>query len=215
MSDDFEKARVQMVQTQLIARSIRDPMVLKAMRTVPRERFLPPELWDSAYGDFPLPIGHGQTISQPFIVANMTEALELEGDERVLEIGTGSGYQAGVLAEIAREVYTVERIADLSEKAKNILQTLGYKNIHFKVHDGTLGWPEHATFDAILVTAAGPEVPGTLLDQLKDGGRLVIPVGDRFSQNLIRITKSGENQIRQTLGAVRFVSLLGEHGWKE
>jgi protein-L-isoaspartate(D-aspartate) O-methyltransferase len=204
-----------MVEHQLIARSVHDPLVLRAMGKVPRERFMPADLRDSAYGDHPLPIGHGQTISQPYIVAHMTEALELTGEEKVLEIGTGSGYQAAVLAEIAREVYTVERIAELSEKAKEVLLELGYRNVFFKVHNGTLGWPENAPYDAILVTAAAPDIPETFLEQLKDGGRLVIPVGERYSQNLVRITRSGDRKLREDLGAVRFVSLMGEYGWKE
>jgi protein-L-isoaspartate(D-aspartate) O-methyltransferase len=215
MSDDFEHARERMVEMQLIARGIHDPKVLGAMRRVPRERFTPPELRDSAYGDHPLPIGHDQTISQPYIVAFMTEALELTGVEKVLEIGTGSGYQAAVLAEIAREVYTVERIAALSERAREVLLELGYGNIFFKIQNGTRGWPEYAPYDAILVTAAAPEVPEPFLEQLRDGGRLVIPVGDRFSQNLIKTTKTGDRAIREDLGGVRFVSLLGEHGWRE
>lgn len=215
MSYDFENARERMVENQLITRGIHDARVLRAMRKVPRERFIPEEMRDSAYGDHPLPIGHDQTISQPYIVAHMTEALELTGEKKVLEIGTGSGYQAAVLAEIVREVYTVERIAALSERARSILQDLGYENIFFKVHNGTHGWPEHAPYDAILVTAAAPEVPEPFLKQMKEGGRMVIPVGDRFSQNLIRITKSDDRTVREDLGRVRFVSLLGEHGWKE
>jgi protein-L-isoaspartate(D-aspartate) O-methyltransferase len=215
MPDDFEEARERMVDNQLIPRGVSDPLVLRAMRRVPRERFLPRELWDSAYGDHPLPIGEQQTISQPYIVAFMTESLGLTGEERVLEIGTGSGYQAAVLADICSEVYTVERISALSERAKQILQELGFGNIFFKVHNGTHGWPEHAPFDAILVTAAGPSVPDPYLEQLKDGGRIVIPVGDRFSQSLIRISKSGGEITREDIGAVRFVSLVGEHGWKE
>ncbi len=215
MADDFELARRRMVENQLIARGVRDPKVLGAMGKVRRERFTPPELRDSAYGDHPLPIGHDQTISQPYIVGYMTEALELTGEEKVLEIGTGSGYQAAVLAEIVKEVYTVERIAALSRGAREVLLELGYGNIFFKIHNGTHGWPEHAPFDAILVTAAAPEVPEPLIEQLKEGGHLVIPVGDRFSQDLIRATKSGGKAIREDLGGVRFVSLLGEHGWKE
>jgi len=215
MIDNFEEARERMVNTQLISRGINDPLVLRAMRRVPRERFLPKELWDSAYGDHPLPIGEQQTISQPYIVAYMTESLGLTGEEKVLEIGTGSGYQSAILADICSEVYTIERIESLSQRAELILRDLGYKNIFFRVQNGTHGWPERGPFDAILVTAAAPGVPDPYLEQLKDGGRIVIPVGERFSQNLIRITKNGEEFEREEIGGVRFVSLVGEHGWKE
>ena len=194
---------------------IHDPLVLKAMEKVPRETFVPADLRESAYGDNPLPIGENQTISQPYIVALMTEALELKGPEKVLEIGTGSGYQATVLAEIAREVYTVERVASLSEKAEQILGSLGYANIHFKILNGTLGWPEHSPYDAIMVTAGAPEIPESLIEQLGEGGRLVIPVGDRLGQDLLKIRKTKSKTVREDLGAVRFVNLIGEYGWKE
>lgn len=215
MGPSFEEVRQRMIDTQLIPRGVRDALVIRAMSKVPRERFVPEELKRSAYGDHPLPIGHDQTISQPYIVAFMTEALDLKGDEKVLEIGTGSGYQTAVLAEISKEVYTVERIPWLMESAKQLLESLGYRNIFFKVHNGTHGWQEHAPYDAILVTAGAPKVPPPLLEQLKEGGRLVIPVGDHLGQNLVKVTKSAQENIREDLGGVRFVKLLGKYGWKE
>jgi protein-L-isoaspartate(D-aspartate) O-methyltransferase len=211
----YDTQRKQMVERQLIPRGIHDPLVLETMKKVPREAFVPEHLRESAYGDNPLPIGEGQTISQPYIVALMTEALELKGPEKVLEIGTGSGYQAAVLAEIAKEVYTVERVASLSEKAEEILGRLGYANIHFKIFNGTLGWPEHSPYDAIMVTAGAPEIPESLIEQLGEGGRLVIPVGDRLGQDLLKIRKTRIKTVTEDLGAVRFVNLVGEYGWKE
>jgi protein-L-isoaspartate(D-aspartate) O-methyltransferase len=212
---DFETKRKQMVETQLLPRGIDDPLVLKAMRKVPRELFVPKNMRDTAYSDNALPIAHNQTISQPYIVALMTQALELKGGEKVLEIGTGSGYQSAVLAEIAGEVYTVERIAPLTDKAKQILGQLGYTNIRFKVYNGTLGWEDHAPYDAIIVTAGAPHVPDPYVQQLVEAGRLVIPVGDRLSQDLIKITKRNGKPVKQDLGGVRFVSLVGQQGWKE
>jgi len=212
---NLEAQRKRMVETQLIPRGIHDPLVLKAMGEVPREEFVPKDLRESAYGDNPLPIGEGQTISQPYIVALMTEALELKGAEKVLEIGTGSGYQAAVLAEIAGEVYSVERVAPLSEKAKQILERLGYDNIHFKVFNGTLGWPEHSPYAAIMVTAGAPEIPEPLIEQLAEGGRLIIPVGDSLGQDLLKIRKVNGEPVTEDLGAVRFANLIGEYGWKE
>jgi len=212
---NYEKQRKRMVDTQLISRGIRDPLVLKAMGRVPREEFVPKNLEGTAYSDNALPIAESQTISQPYIVALMTEALELKGGEKVLEIGTGSGYQAAVLAEIADEVYTLERIAALNERAMEVLSKLGYRNIRFKVFNGTLGWPEHSPYDAVIVTAGAPEIPEPLMEQLSEGGRLVIPVGDRLGQDLIRVRKVGAERRTEDLGAVRFVSLVGEYGWKE
>jgi protein-L-isoaspartate(D-aspartate) O-methyltransferase len=212
---DFAAKRKQMVETQLISRGIDDPLVLGAMRKVPRELFIPKNMRDTAYSDNALPIAHGQTISQPYIVALMTQALELKGGEKILEVGTGSGYQAAVLAEIAGEVYTVERIAPLTDKAKQILAQLGYTNIQFKVHDGTLGWNDHAPYDAIIVTAGAPSIPDAYVAQMVERGRLVIPVGDRLSQDLIKITKREGKQVKQDLGGVRFVSLVGQQGWEE
>ncbi len=212
---DSLSARNNMVTKQLMARGITDPGVLAAMRRIPRERFLPDYREDQAYEDGPLPIGNGQTISQPYIVAYMTEALELTGEERTLEIGTGSGYQAAILAELSKKVYTVERIGTLLDNAKELLGELGYINVQFKLDDGTSGWKENAPYDAIIVTAAAPHIPEPLFEQMAEGGRLVIPVGDRISQELIKITKNGNEFRKRSLGGVRFVSLIGEHGWKE
>jgi protein-L-isoaspartate(D-aspartate) O-methyltransferase len=204
-----------MVRQQIAARGVSDSKVLQAMRTVPREAFLPKWHRESAYDDMPLPIGAGQTISQPYIVAYMIEGLLLTGGEKALEIGTGSGYAAAVLAEIAGEVYTVERNAELAGSAAAVLVALGYDNVHVRHGDGTLGWPEEAPFDAIVVTAGGPEVPETLKQQLAIGGRLVIPVGtSKASQQLVRVTRlSGTEFDMQALVGVRFVPLVGAEGW--
>ena len=212
--DEFAAVRRRMVDTQIEARGVSDPLVLEAMRRVPRHRFVPQGLWDQAYNDYPLPIGEDQTISQPYIVALMTEALELRSTDRVLEIGTGSGYQAAVLAELAAEVYSIDRLASLAENAKKVLAVLSYKNFHVRVGDGTLGWPEEAPFEAILVTAGAHQVPRPLVEQLALGGRLVIPVGDRFSQTLTRIRKTKEGLKYDYMGGCRFVRLIGEYGWK-
>jgi protein-L-isoaspartate(D-aspartate) O-methyltransferase len=204
-----------MVKRQIAGRGVRSQKVLEAMRKVPRERFLPQGQGVWAYDDAPLPIGDGQTISQPYIVAYMTEALALEGGEKVLEIGTGSGYAAAVLAEIAADVYTIERIEALATMASTVLDDLDYTNVHVRHGDGTLGWPEHAPFDGIVVTAGGPDVPDTLRHQLKVGGRLVIPVGKTtWYQELVRVTRVGEDEFRtEDLVPVRFVPLIGEEGW--
>lgn len=214
---DFERLRSQMVQRQLVARGIRDPAVLKAMGEVPREVFVPPQQAQFAYADSPLSIGQGQTISQPYIVALMTETLELSAGDRVLEIGTGSGYAAAVLSRIAAEVLTVERHPNLALRAETRFRQLGYDNIQVRVGDGTLGWAEHAPYDAIVVTAGGPAIPQPLLNQLAEGGRLVIPVGQALNeQELIRVCRSREDgYVRESLGAVRFVPLVGEAGWQE
>ncbi|MFN4131462.1 MAG: protein-L-isoaspartate(D-aspartate) O-methyltransferase [Caldimicrobium sp.] len=205
-----------MVESQIKNRGIIDEKVLKAMLKVPRHLFVDPALRDQAYGDYPLPIGEGQTISQPYIVALMTEALDLKGNERVLEIGTGSGYQTAILAEIALWVYTIEKYPTLQERAKKILiQELGYKNITFKIGDGTLGWKEASPFDAIIVTAASPQIPPPLIEQLGEGGRIVIPVGDEFSQMLIKGIKKGGKLQTKTSEPVRFVKLIGAYGFKE
>ena len=213
--DLYRLARERMVETQIKARGIKDERVLKAMLKVPRHLFVDEALRDQAYGDFPLPIGEGQTISQPYIVALMTEALELKGIERVLEIGTGSGYQTAILAELALWVYTIERFPTLLERAKKVLKELGYKNISFKLDDGTLGWKEAAPFDAIIVTAASPDIPPPLVEQLAEGGRMVIPVGDEFSQTLIKGVKKGGKLHTKALEPVRFVKLVGAYGFKE
>jgi len=212
---DFAKLRDAMVDHHIAGRGVRSPLVLDAMRIVPREAFLPEHLREFAYEDSPLPIAEGQTISQPYIVALMTEALTLEGGERVLEIGTGSGYAAAVLSRIAGDVYTVERIGQLAEKAAAALADLGYVNAHVLHADGTRGWADHAPYDAIVVAAGGPEVPESLKAQLKIGGRLVIPVGiDRRVQELVRVTRLSETRYQtDDLADVRFVPLVGEEGW--
>lgn len=208
--------RERMVELQLLGRGISDPRVLDAFRSVPREAFLPPELAEFAYGDTPLPIAAGQTISQPYIVAVTVEALRLKGTERVLEIGTGSGYAAAILSRVAEEVFTVERLEPLAEAAKESLARLGYQNVRVLHGDGTLGWPEHAPYDAIAVAAGGPEIPKALLSQLTPGGRLVIPVGpDESSQELVRVVREGERFRREPIMSVRFVPLIGEQGWRE
>ncbi|RUM88159.1 MAG: protein-L-isoaspartate O-methyltransferase [Thermodesulfatator sp.] len=214
-TDPYRRARERMVEAQIAARGITDARVLAAMRKVPRHLFVDEALWDQAYADHPLPIGEGQTISQPYIVALMTEALELKGNEKVLEVGTGSGYQAAILAELARWVYSIERHPRLLERARRVLEALGYTNIILRLGDGSKGWPEVAPFEAIIVTAAGPKVPEPLLEQLAEGGRLVMPVGDMWSQYLVKVVKKGGRFHRQTLEPVRFVKLVGEYGFEE
>jgi protein-L-isoaspartate(D-aspartate) O-methyltransferase len=196
-----------------IAAEIRDPRVVEAMACVPREEFVPVELRQSAYENMPLPIGYGQTISQPLIVALMTDALLLQGSEKVLEIGTGSGYQTAVLSQLARHVVSVERVPALAERATRVLNNLGAANAEVRVGGDFLGWPGEAPYDAILVTAAAPEVPRELLEQLGSGGRLVIPVGSRELQELVRIVKTPEGALRHNLGPCRFVPLLGRAAW--
>jgi protein-L-isoaspartate(D-aspartate) O-methyltransferase len=213
--DPQAAARERMVQTQLVARGIRDPKILYAMRKVPRHLFVEEALQNQAYGDFPLPIGEQQTISQPYIVAFMTETLELSGEEKVLEIGTGCGYQAAILAELAPEVYSIERIHSLASRARRILESLRYFSVKIKVGDGSLGWPEEAPFDAIIVTAGAPDIPKPLLDQLAIGGRLVIPVGDRYSQTLVVVRQTPEGPKYDYRGGCRFVKLIGSYGWEE
>lgn len=214
MNDRFATIRDRMVQEQLIPRGISDPRVIDAMREVPRHCFVDDALQSRAYGDFPLPISAGQTISQPYIVALMTEALGLTGSERVLEIGTGSGYQAAILSRLCSQVYTVERINVLLAGSRRVFDQLRYFNIIAKLDDGTLGWPEHGPYDAIIVTAGGPEIPEPLVEQLGDGGRLVIPVGDQHLQAL-QVLEKGEDEVQvRELEKVRFVDLVGEHGWK-
>ncbi|OQY25645.1 MAG: protein-L-isoaspartate O-methyltransferase [Anaerolineaceae bacterium 4572_32.1] len=212
---DYSTMREQMVCRQIEARGIRDERLLSVMRAIPRHLFVPEKSRRSAYRDGPLPIGQGQTISQPYIVALMTEALELKGQERVLEIGTGSGYQAAILSQLASFVYTVERIPELVARTQELFNRLGYANILMRLSDGTLGWPEHAPYDAIVVTAASPDVPEPLTEQLIEGGRLVAPVGGSWSQLLIRIRKQGGHLQHQEITNVAFVPLVGKHGWPE
>ncbi len=208
-------ARERMVEQQLAGQGIRDQRVLEAMRQIPRHLFLGDFQAESAYEDTPLPIGEDQTISQPFMVALMSERLHLEGSERVLEVGTGSGYQTAILARLAAAIFTVERIPALAEKARAVWRTLGINNVRLRIGDGTLGWPEEAPFQAILVTAGAPIVPPPLVEQLDLGGRLVIPVGERFSQTLLCLTKKPDGSIdRQESIGCRFVRLVGQHGWK-
>ena len=213
MIDRFTTVRERMVQEQLVARGIADPRVLAAMGEVPRHLFVDDAMRARAYGDHPLPIAAGQTISQPYIVALMTEALRLQGSEKVLEIGTGSGYQAAILSRLCEKVYTVERVNTLLAGARKIFDSLRYFNIIAKLDDGTLGWPEFGPYDAVIVTAGGPEIPQPLIDQLADPGRLVIPVGDQDTQNLQLVTKSAGHTVIEHLASVRFVDLIGEHGW--
>ncbi|MBF0155152.1 MAG: protein-L-isoaspartate(D-aspartate) O-methyltransferase [Magnetococcales bacterium] len=203
-----------MVREQLEERGIRDPHVLAAMRRVPRHFFVDEALEDRAYGDVNLPIGDGQTLSRPYTVARMTEALHLTGQETVLEIGTGSGYQTAVLARLCRRVSTIERLPELADLARWRLREIGQHNVAFMVGDGTLGWPEDERFDRILVTAGAPEVPPTLLQQLLPDGVMVIPTGSRMNQNLLRVVNHRHGEIRETLEACRFVPLVGAQGWQ-
>lgn len=212
--DPYSVARRRMVTEQLVPGGIHDSRVLEVMGEVPRHEFVSPGMEPQAYEDRPLPIGLGQTISQPLIVAMMTEALALEGNERVLEIGTGSGYQAAILAELAKEVYTIERVRDLSIQARKVLYRLGFENIKLKIGDGTLGWPEEAPYDRIIVTAGAPHVPEELMKQLADGGRMVIPVGGEDVQHLDVVIRKGEEFHTRSITACRFVKLIGSKGWK-
>jgi len=211
---DFPKARLKMVEEQIASRGITDLRVIAAMEKVPRHLFVEEALQSQAYNDHPLPIGEKQTISQPYMVALMTEALQLKEKERVLEIGAGSGYQTAILAELAEKVFSIERIRSLAVKARQLLYELGYYNIEIKIFDGTYGWVEEAPFDAIVVTAGAPDIPQPLLDQLAMGGRLVIPVGDAYVQDLIRVTKTEEGIKKEDLGGCRFVKLIGKYGWE-
>ena len=216
MRDEYSGKRQFMVDTQIVARGIVDERVIRVMREVPRHLFLDEAFRTQAYDDNPLPIGEKQTISQPYIVALMTEALQLTGTEKVLEIGTGSGYQTAVLAQLADQVYSIERIPSLAKRARKIFDSLKYINIVVTISDGTLGWNEHAPYDGIIVTAAAPRPPKALLDQLGKGGRLVIPVGDEFSQNLMIYTREDDGQFAaENRGGCRFVKLIGEQGWRD
>ncbi|MGD8718840.1 MAG: protein-L-isoaspartate(D-aspartate) O-methyltransferase [Candidatus Zixiibacteriota bacterium] len=207
---EMERRLNAMVDSQIEGRGISDPATLDAMRKVPRWEFIPENLRSRAFEDNPLPIGEGQTISQPYIVAYMTEALQLEADDRVLEIGTGSGYQAGILAEIAAEVYTIEIVESLGESARETLERLGYDNVHVHIGDGYAGWPEEAPFDAIIVTCAPDHVPPALLEQLDEGGRLVLPLGGQYPQMLKRYTRRGDDYDEEDLEPVLFVPMTGE-----
>jgi len=213
-TNKYEKFRARMVEEQLLPRGIEDPAVLHAMEVVPRHLFVSAALHAQAYGDFPLPIGHGQTISQPCIVALMTQLLQLTGKEKVLEIGTGCGYQSAILATLCEKVYTIERIKPLLARARRTFDQLQIYNIMSKVADGTEGWPEHAPFDAIIVTAAGPQIPQPLMTQLADPGIMVLPVGDLESQTLMVVKKEGGLVTTTAVENVRFVKLVGAHGWQ-
>ncbi|MEN8257236.1 MAG: protein-L-isoaspartate(D-aspartate) O-methyltransferase [Thermodesulfobacteriota bacterium] len=209
----FQSARMRMIREQLIPRGITDQRVLDAMADVPRHLFVQDALGSQAYGDFSMPIGLGQTISQPYIVALMTQALELKGDETVLEIGTGCGYQTAVLAKLADRIFSVERLKELYIRARQTLDQLQVFNALCTTDDGTLGWPQYSPFDAIIVTAGGPDIPQPLIDQLADPGRLVIPIGDREAQELVILKKENGEISRQIIEQVRFVSLIGKNAW--
>ena len=211
----YDRRREEMVKRQIEARGVTDPQVLAAMGKVPRHLFVSEALRDQAYGDFPLTIGEQQTISQPYIVAEMTQALQPSEDDRVLEIGTGSGYQAAILAEIVFRVYTVERIHSLFVKTRKLFDNLNYHNIVTKYSDGTSGWAEESPYDGIIVTAGAPEIPNLLVSQLAVGGRMVIPVGNRYSQDLVKLHKNEHGIHKTNLGGCRFVKLVGEYGWSE
>lgn len=213
-NDDFAISRKRMVRDQLIARGIRDERVLSAFLKVPRHRFVEEGLRPMAYNDHPLSIGQRQTISQPYIVAYMLEALALKPNERVLEVGTGCGYQTAILAELVEQVYSIERISGLLLKARSALKSLGYRNIHLKLGDGTLGWPEQAPFDAIIVAAASPQVPRPYLDQSSENGRFILPIGGEMAQELVLYRKEAGEWRSQTLSGCRFVKLKGKHGFE-
>jgi protein-L-isoaspartate(D-aspartate) O-methyltransferase len=212
---NFDIARKRMVENQIISRGIKDRRIIEAMLKVPRHIFVEEAMAAQAYNDKPLPIGEKQTISQPYMVAVMTELLELKGNEKVLEIGTGSGYQAAILASLADRVYTIERIRSLVLRARKALDSLGFFNVNIKIADGTIGWKEEAPFHAIMVTAAAPDVPGELVEQLAAGGKLVIPVGDQLDQTLVRIVKRDDGSVvREDFIGCRFVKLIGKYGWE-
>ncbi|MBM4333076.1 MAG: protein-L-isoaspartate(D-aspartate) O-methyltransferase [Deltaproteobacteria bacterium] len=212
---DYLKAREKMVKEQIINRGIKDPRVIAAMEQVPRHLFVPETLHGQAYNDSALPIGEGQTISQPIMVAFMSEAVGLRGDERVLEIGTGSGYQTALLARLADRVYSVERIRSLLERARKVLDLVQCRNVITKLFDGSFGWKEEGPFDAILVTAGSPEIPKPLMDQLKIGGTMVIPVGNKNFQRLLRVRRNRRGFSQEYLRECNFVALVGEHGWEK
>ena len=212
----YDNKRQYMVETQIIARGIKDKMVIDALRKIPRHLFLDEALWPQAYEDHAMPIGEKQTISQPYIVAFMTEALQVTDKQKVLEIGTGSGYQTAILAEIADQVYSIERIPSIAKRARKVFDKLQYRNVVITIGDGTSGWKEHSPYDGIIVTASSPKVPKPLLGQLAIGGRLVIPIGEESGQGLMVFTKEDENNYtEENYGECRFVKLVGEYGWRE
>jgi protein-L-isoaspartate(D-aspartate) O-methyltransferase len=210
----FEQFRKKMVEHQIAARGVSGRRVLEAMHRVPRHLFIPESIRDRAYDDSPLPIGDGQTISQPYMVAWMTELLEVEEDDTILEIGTGSGYQAAILCELGKEIFSIEKYSSLAQRAEERLRSLGYDNITIRVGDGTLGWPEEAPFDGIIVTAGAPSIPEPLVEQLADGGRLVIPVGPSGMQMLTLVQREGREYRTREEGTCVFVPLVGKFGWK-
>ena len=212
---DYAQARQRMVQEQLVSRGINDARVLEVMARVPRHLFLESELRNQAYEDHPLPIGASQTISQPYMVALMAQALELKGTERVFEVGTGSGYLAAVLSELCAEVFSVETVEKLASKARNLLTSLGYRNVSVLMGDGTLGWEEHSPYDAVVISAAAPCIPRPLLEQLKTPGYLVFPMGERELQTLVRIRKDKAGIREEYLGECQFVKLRGQYGWQD
>ena len=211
---DFPKARLKMVEEQIVHRGLQNAKLISAMKKIPRHLFVEEALQSQAYSDHPLPIGEKQTISQPYMVALMTDTLQLTGKDKVLEIGTGSGYQTAILAELSEKVFSIERIRSLAIRARTLLYELGYFNVEIKIFDGTFGWMEESPFDAILVTAGSPDIPQPLIDQLAIGGRLVIPVGDAFVQDLFRVTKTEKGVKKEDLGGCRFVKLIGRYGWE-
>jgi protein-L-isoaspartate(D-aspartate) O-methyltransferase len=213
--EEWKFERERMVQEQIIARGVKDERVLEAMRKVPRHLFVEKTYYHQVYNDYPLPVGHGQTISQPYMVAVMTELLELKGDEKVLEVGTGSGYQTAVLALLCSKVYTMERIAELTKDARSKLEKLGFRNISFMVGDGSIGWPDYAPYKGIIVTAGAPDIPNALIEQLDENGRLVIPVGHEHCQVLNVVKKHKGRIYRKEIFECTFVPLLGKQGWKQ
>lgn len=212
---DFVLARQNMVDEQLVSRGIRDQRVLSAFLEVPRHKFVEEYLKYKAYDDYPLSIGYGQTISQPYMVALMTETLSTKPEDAILEIGTGSGYQAAILSRLCSTVYSIERISTLASRTRKLLDELGYYNIHIRIGDGTMGMPQDAPYDGIIVTAGAPHVPEALVEQLKEDGRLVIPVGDQSIQDLKRLTKTKDGVKEESMGGCRFVKLIGKNGWRE
>jgi len=213
--EKFRRQRMDMVDQQLRARDIHEPRVLAAMAEVPREKFIPPQYRHEAYADRPVAIGAGQTISQPYIVALMTQELDVQPHHRVLDVGAGSGYQTAILARLAKEVFAIERLRELAQRAEGVLRELGYRNVSLTVGDGTLGWPEHAPYDRIICGAAGPEVPASWTDQLAEGGRIVMPIGGPYTQVLVVVHKEAGRLRRRESCGVRFVRLIGKDGWPE